>query len=210
MDRYRSWAISVLGAGLYHEATIRNFEWGTPYAVFIYQREESQMTTQDWSLGGDTVSSSIRRQYLSTGDVESFEAWIDLDFDALIQWLLAKAAALSKKVRSRRKRHGDSKRWNRNGAVDIEQPMMYIDPAWYFDIQMEVCTVSVVYAEARHMKRDTQLPCCLHILNFPHVHTSISTRYRVYVVSEYLTVYFWSVRIFPRSLRQGRSTYVSS
>lgn len=39
------------------------------------------MTTDLW--GKDTVSSSMLLQHFSTGDVRSFEARIDLDFDAL-------------------------------------------------------------------------------------------------------------------------------
>lgn len=130
----------------------------------------------------------------------------------VIQWMLAKAPTPSKKVCSRRKRHGDfekvKQKWSsrHRAAHDVHRPVMII---WYTDLMTlfgSLQRVSVAYAEARHMKRDTQLQCWLHILNFPHVHTSISTRYRVYVVSEY----FRSVRIFPRLLRQGRSTYVSS
>lgn len=71
------------------EAIISSFERNTPYAVFVYQREKSD---DDWSRGEDTVSSSMLLRYLSTGDVESFEARIDLDFDARHQWMLAKAA----------------------------------------------------------------------------------------------------------------------
>lgn len=96
----------------------------------------------------------------------------------VIQWMLAKAASLSK-VCSRRNRHGDfekvKQKWSsiHGAACDGHNPVMIL---WYTDLVtlFEVCTgFSVAYAEARHMKRDTQLPCWLHILNFPHVYTSI-------------------------------------